>query len=178
MLTGATCFLNIVTAFLDYNFPNFFGFETIILRGEGKNVTSGNMLFFPVILRDLLQRPRPFVLHPVLPSDDFFVCFQLSRLLIRFGQFSVIQGSAVWIPCSKVRVAFLRLHDAVPRSSIFPPMFTYDQGNLWIITWFCSCRSSARTDKTFIKFQISDSLCPLIIFFNISMQGLTNVGLP
>lgn len=108
----------------------------------------------------------------------FFVCFQLSRLLIRFGQFSVIQGSAVWIPCSKVRAAFLRLHDAVPRSSIFPPMFTYDQGNLRIITWFCSCRSSARTDKTFIRFQISDSLCPLIIFFNISMQGLTNVGLP
>lgn len=60
---------------MDYNFPNFFGFETIILRGEGKNVTSGNMLFLPVILSDLLQRPRPFVLHPVLTSDDFFCLF-------------------------------------------------------------------------------------------------------
>lgn len=160
---------NTFTAFWDYNFSIFFGLKTIILCGKRKKVMRGNMLFLPLSLHNPLRRHRPFILHTVLPRDD---------LLIHFGQFYIIQGFAILIPCSKVQAAFLCLHDAVPLSSIFPPRVIYTQGTLRMITWFCLCRSTARIDKTFIGIPNFRILCPLIIFFKISVRGLIHFGPP
>lgn len=141
---GAMCSLNIVLAFWDYNFSVLSGFNTIILGGERetKEVKWGVKIcsFFLSSLYHWYQEHHPFNSSQWAPNSWSF-CFQLSQVTAPFWTTLHHSGFCLDTILKGRDYLFQYLHDYVPISSIFLPMFIYNQGNPWIIAWALLCAS-------------------------------------